>query len=192
MKSMQEAEDLEVIETSDKNPNDMCRQRLRLVSKSWNKMCECSQLWRDATVEWEDSSMDEIDHRRDFEVVERLFARHKGSIQKLRIEFRVSQACIVSDLLATLSRSTSLKELQLVSTPLFETGSEDFGQAGLLVMCAVAKLTALQNLYIYGFSVSSSKIPPHEPYNLLFTLGCCYKVVEIKPCSKTCAHIPLV
>ena len=146
-----------------------CRLKLRAICKAWKALSECPQLWRSLRINWETSLQDDTDRLRKLDSVAGFFERHKNSVQELSVSFRPSQSSPVVELLTAFSRSSSLTNLHL-STNRFQqfiVRDQEVQHAGVLVMCAAAKITALQTLETYGFPVSLywprlvSHIPKH-------------------------------
>ena len=127
------------------------RLSLPLVCKKWNQISASPELWQSAYLWLHDEHEEFLNTPRSGRGV---LANCKANLRELEIEFPFAKSCLISGLLGALGGSNSLTKLVLKgsSQRLCFRGSE-YEETGLLVMCAVASLTALQTLSMKGFPV---------------------------------------
>ena len=126
-----------------------------MVSKALNTLSECPQLWRSAQLFLKRrlSNGNDNEDLKNSKGVYEVCARHRNHFECLSIWFSYPHASEVSEVLASIASSKILTMLSLAPSGMVPDAKE-MKQIGILMMCAVARLTALQSLHIYGFAVS--------------------------------------
>ena len=147
-----------------------CRVEIRLVCREWRSMSEMPQLWRSVAMSWFKSSHCNDERLSNLGSITRFFTRY-SALQELSIEFTAVQSIVVSELIIALGRSASLTKLCLKSFSSSLAENKEIEKAGLLMSCAIARLSTLQSLDYYGLPVESlSSKPAHIQAHLSDTI----------------------
>ena len=151
-----------------------CRLEIRLVCKEWRSMCEMPQLWRSVYITWSRPCHCNEVRWSNLGIITHFFAG-LSELQELSIDFRVPQCNVVSELITALGKSASLTKLRINSSSSYYLDldeDKEIEKAGLLISCAIARLSTLQALYIYGLPVESHSFKPIHTFDTVQGTSC--------------------